>query len=247
MLSQDRSNAMKSTNGESTVEAPKLKPTRKAPQSLAITIPKIDYRTMQITVVGKSPLIVHAWSAKAIRMMLDKQMGISSAGREKKNPLNDFRDSLYLLPNNAGYGIPAPAFKACIVSGANDVSMKMTECKRAIHVCSYTVPLQCPPLAKEHWTDWDHKHAKELKVEHQRGCSMRQDLVRLESGVADIRFRGCFPVWKCQLEVEYNARVLTAEQVVNLFQSGGLACGVGEWRPSSPVSRSGEFGRFTVE
>ncbi len=202
---------------------------------------------MQITVVGKTPLIVHAWSSKAIKMMLDKQMGIASAGREKKDPLKDFRESLYVLPNNAGYGVPAPAFKACIVSGANDVELKMTEIKRAVHVCSYTVPLICPPLAKEHWTDWDHKHEKELKREHSLGCSMRQDLVRLESGVADIRFRGCFPIWKCVLEVEFNAKVLSGEQVVNLFQSGGLGCGICEWRPSSPTCRSGEFGRFNVE
>lgn len=202
---------------------------------------------MEITVKSKSPLIVHAWSAKAIRMMLDKQMGIASPGREKKNPLNDFRESLYHLPDDAGLGVPAPAFKACIVSGANDIELKMTEIKRCVHVASYTVPLICPPLAKEHWTEWDHKHESELEKYHAWGCSMRQDLVRLESGVADIRFRGCFPIWKCKMLVEYNSKVLTVEQVVNLFQSGGLGCGIGEWRPSSPECRSGEFGRFEVE
>jgi hypothetical protein len=192
-------------------------------------------------------------------------MGIASSGREKKDPIKDFRDSLYVIQDQTlvakenaehsdrlnrtiiGYGIPAPAFKACIVSGANDVEMKMTEIKRAVHVCSYTVPIIAPPLAKEHYTEWDHKHDKELKFEHSKGCSMRQDLVRLESGVADVRFRGQFPVWECQLEVEFNSRVLTAEQVANLFQSGGMGCGIGEWRPSSPISRSGEFGRFSVK
>lgn len=214
--------------------------------SLAVTIPKISYKTMQITVRGKSPLIVHAWSAKAIKMMLDKQMGIASAGRSKKDPLADFRESLYVLPNDEGFGVPAPAFKACIVSGANDIELKMTEVKRCVHVSFYTVKLHCPPLDKKHWTEWDYKYEKELKREHELGCSMRQDLVRLESGVADIRFRGCFPIWQCILEIEYNSKVLTAEQVVNLFQSGGLGCGIGEWRPSSPECRSGEFGRFEV-
>lgn len=231
----------------------KLPPSTRVPEnghaeapSMAVTLPRINYRTMQVHIRGKSPLIVHAWSAKAVRMMLNKQMGIASPGREKKNPLNDFRESLYVLPDGKGYGVPAPAFKACIVSGANDVELKMTEVKRCVHVSFYTVPLICPPLAKEHYTEWDHKHEKELKVEHGFGCSMRQDLVRLESGVADIRFRGCYPVWECKLDVEFNEKVLTAEQVVNLFQSGGLGCGIGEWRPSSPESRSGEFGRFGV-
>lgn len=215
--------------------------------SIGVVIPKFTYQTIKITVVGRSPLIVHAWSAKAIKMMLDKQRGIASPGREKKNPLQDFRDSLYVLPEKKGFGIPAPAFKACIVSGANDVELKMTEVKRAVHVNFYTVPLICPPLQKKLWTDWDHTYEKQLKYEHSLGCSMRQDLVRLDSGVADVRFRGCFPIWECELEVEFNSKVLSLEQVVNLFQSGGLGAGVGEWRPSAPVCRSGEYGRFSVK
>jgi len=216
-------------------------------RGLSVIIPKMVYKTIQIVVRGKSPLIVHAWSAKAIRMMLDKQMGVASPGRDKKDPLQDFKESLYFLPDNKGLGVPAPMFKACVVSGANDVEMKMTEIKRCIHVQSYTVPVIAPPLDRQHWTEWDVKLEKDLEQYHNWGCSMRQDLVRLDSGVADIRFRGCFPVWKCALEVDYNTKVLTTEQVVNLFQSGGLGCGIGEWRPSAPVCRSGEFGRFEVE
>lgn len=179
-------------------------------------------------------------------MMLDKQMGIASSGRNKKDPLSDFRGSLYYLPQGKGLGVPSPAFKACIVGGANDVELKMTEVKRCVHVNFYTTPIIAPPLAPELWTDWDHKYSDEIKQEHEWGCSMRMDLVRLESGVADIRFRGCFPIWEAELEVEYNAKVLTAEQVVNLFQSGGYGCGICEWRPSAPECRSGEYGRFEV-
>lgn len=201
---------------------------------------------MEVTVKGKSPLIVHAWSAKAIRMMLGKQTGEPSAGRDKKDPLADFIGSLYHLPNDAGLGVPSPAFKACIVSGANDVELKMTEVKRCVHVVDYYTKIIAPQLAKENYTEWDTKHEKELEKYHGWGCSMRQDLVRLESGVADIRFRGCFPIWGAKIQIEFNSRSLTADQVVNLFQSGGLGCGIGEWRPSSPECRSGEYGRFEV-
>lgn len=212
-----------------------------------VTIPKLRVRTIEVKIVGKSPLIIHAWSAKAVKMMLDKQMGKSSAGREKKNPIEDFKGSLYYLPNKAGFGIPAPSFKAAIVSAANDVDMKMTEVKRALHVSSYHVPIVAEPLPKELWSDDDHEYAKQIEFEHKFGCSMRRDMVRLESGVADVRFRGSWPNWKCTLQVEYNEAVLTAEQVVNLISAAGYGCGIGEWRPSSPNVRSGEFGRFSVE
>jgi len=214
--------------------------------TLAVHIPKITFQVMQVAVRGKSPLIVHAWSAKAVRMMLGKQTGEASPGKGKKNPLEDFIGSLYHLSDDAGLGVPSPAFKACIVSGANDVDMKMTEVKRCVHVLDYFTRIDAPPLDKSIWTEWDHKYEKELTKYHKWGCSMRQDLVRLSTGVADIRFRGSFPVWSAKINVEFNAKVLTADQIVNLFQIGGLGCGIGEWRPSSPECRSGEFGRFEV-
>lgn len=213
----------------------------------AVTIPKLRQQTIHVKITGKSPLIVHAWNAKAVRMMLDKQMGVASAGRAKKDPLADFKGSLYYLPNKQGFGIPAPSFKAAIVSAANDVEMKMTEVKRGLHVNSYLVPIIAPPLAKENYTEYDEQYKSKLEFEHEHGCQMRMDMVRLESGVADIRFRGCFPIWSATLEVEYNESVLSAEQVVNLISAAGYGCGIGEWRPSSPNVRSGEFGRFNVE
>ena len=215
-------------------------------QATSVTIPKLRYRTMHITVVSKTALIVHAWSAKAVRMMLDKQMGIPTAGREKKDPLQDFQQSLYYLPDKKGFGIPAPSFKAALVTAANDVELKQTETKRNVHVNSYLVPIIAPPLDKSNWTDWDTKYEKELEFEHSQGVQMRMDLVRLESGVADIRFRGCFPLWKCDLEIEFNEAVISAAQLTNLVQAAGQS-GIGEWRPSSPNVKSGEFGRFAVQ
>lgn len=214
---------------------------------LPVRIPKLTFQEMIVCVEGKSPLIVHAWSSKAIRMMLGKQLGEASPGREKKDPLEDFKQSLYYLPNNEGLGVPSPAFKACIVSGANEVEMKMTEVKRCVHVVDYYTKIEAPPLDRAIWTEWDVKYEKELEQYHKWGCSMRQDLVRLSTGVADIRFRGSFPIWSAKIRVEFNNRALTADQVVNLFQSGGLGCGIGEWRPSAPECRSGEFGRFKVQ
>lgn len=224
------------SNGEATTATP----------SRVASIARLRIEKVHVTIVGKTSLIVHAWSAKAVRQMLDKQMGTATAGREKKNPVNDFKESLYRLPNNAGLGFPSICFKAAAVSAANDVSLKMTECRRSIHVNAELVKIIADPLPKELYTDWDLKHAKEIEFEHQHGCQMRMDMVRLESGVADIRFRGCFPKWKCLLEVEYNANAFSLDQVVNLINAAGQS-GVGEWRPSSPQVRSGEFGRFAVE
>jgi len=211
-----------------------------------VDLPDWKVEVCHITVVGKSPVIVHAWSAKAIRMMLDKQMGIASSGREKKDPFADFVGSLYPVPGETfRFGIPAPAFKAAAVTAANDVELKMTQMRRAFHVQTYTVPVDSDPLPGP-LTEYDVKYAKELKPYHQLGISMRMDIVRLETGVADIRFRGHWPNWKCTLEIEYNPRMITMQQLINLFRAAGYGSGVCEWRPSAPQCRSGEFGRFEV-
>jgi hypothetical protein len=64
----------------------------------AITLPKLDIGLVDITVAGETPLIVHAWSAKAKREMLDKMMGVPKPGtKPPKEPLTEFQESLYRL------------------------------------------------------------------------------------------------------------------------------------------------------
>ena len=212
-----------------------------------VDVPELETRVVRIPIVSRTPLLVHNWSQKAIRMMLDKQMGIASKGREKKDPFEDFHGSLYRSSTGELNGFPSPAFKACAVSAANSVELKMTQMKQAFHVNFYAVTILAEPLAEQHKTEWDNEYAAKLAPFHKLGIGMRSDIVRLESGVADIRFRGWFPEWRCELEVEYNPRMLTLAQLLNLFRSGGSGVGIGEWRPGSPNCRSGEFGRFDVQ
>lgn len=97
-----------------------------------IEIPAMDFRMATLHVVGDSPLIVHAWSEKAKRMMLEKQMKKATKGKEVRDPFAEFLDSLYWLserpadvtPENfsevaktAKFGFPALAFKAAAVNG----------------------------------------------------------------------------------------------------------------------------------
>lgn len=69
----------------------------KKTESTPINIPAINIQEFDLRLVGDSPLIVHAWSDKAKKMMLDKQMKKATSGREAKDPFQDFTDSLYWL------------------------------------------------------------------------------------------------------------------------------------------------------
>jgi hypothetical protein len=72
--------------------------------------------------------------------------------------------------------------------------------------------------------------------------SMREDMVRLPSRVADIRHRGEFKDWSATITLQVNTSSLSVEQLANLFLIAGFAVGVGEWRPE----RNGQYGRFEV-
>lgn len=74
------------------------------------------------------------------------------------------------------------------------------------------------------------------------GPFMREDMVRIAMGTADIRHRGEFRDWHVVVSVRYNASVLSAEQIINLFNVAGFATGCGEYRPS----RDGSYGMFHV-
>lgn len=183
-----------------------------------IVLPPLKIEWMEIRIVGDSPLICHAWSTKAKQQMLDKQQKRAKQGREAKNPERDFQESLYHL-EGGGYGYPTAAFKNAAVDACSHVEgVTKVEARGAFHVVGEMAQLEGEPR-------------------------MREDMVRVGMGTADIRYRGEFPQWSCQLRIRYNERVLSAEQIVNLFNVAGFAIGVGDWRPQ----RDGSHGMFHVE
>ena len=79
-----------------------------------------------------------------------------------------------------------------------------------------------------------------------KGCipEMREDMVRIGQGSADLRYRGEFKNWYMEFELQYNASgAMSLEQIINCINAGGFACGIGEWRPE----KDGAFGTFHIE
>lgn len=206
-----------------------MAPSAAATVETPISIPKIDVRQMEITLIGDTALICHRWSEKAKKEILDKQMKKAKTAKTAKDPDRDFMESLYWLTTQpdkvsaaaieaAKFGFPSVAFKAAAVTAAGDVDgAKKTEMRRRFHVDGEFVEIEGAPI-------------------------MRDDMVRVGMGTADIRFRGMFPSWRTTIRVSYNASAISPEQIVNLFNLAGFGVGVGEWRPE----KDGQFGRFHV-
>jgi hypothetical protein len=190
-----------------------------------VNIPAINIKRFQITLVGDSPLIVHRFAEKARKELLDRNMKKAKAAKEAQNPVKEFIDSLYWLSGKpeecteegfekaikegAKFGFPSVAFKAAAVSAGFrcGVTKNKTIANGAFHIDGEYVEISGTP-------------------------EMREDIVRL-SGIGappDIRYRGEFKEWEATFTVKYNASVFSAEQIINLFNLGGFACGIGEWR-----------------
>lgn len=206
-----------------------------------IEIRPIEIKKVTVRVVGDTPLIMHAWSEKAKRMMLEAQMGIAKGKKkEVKNPADDFIRSMYWLTpmpedgtmesfeeaiaNGARFGFPVTAFKQAAISAA--YRMGWAKDKMSMRGAFYI--------------DSDENGMIEI---HSDTPEMREDMVKVGMGTADIRYRGEFKNWYADLTISYNVNgQYSLENIVNIINAGGYVCGVGEWRPE----RDGQYGMFHV-
>lgn len=191
-----------------------------------VTIQKLDRRRAIIPIVGETELIVHNFSEKEKSKMRDLQAQKVKKKKEPKNPEAEYEASMYLMPDGESHGFPAVGFKSAIVGGSRFFDgITMTAMKLAIHVRG---------------------EGEQQLVKIEGEPHMREDMVRLATGVADLRYRAAYWPWRATLEVIYAANLITLEGVVNLTNAGGMG-GVGEWRPSAPKSMTGIYGTFAVE
>lgn len=201
----------------------------------------IKTRQVTIRIVGDTPLIMHAWSEKAKRMMLDTQMG-KSKGRKKesKNPIEDFIRSAYWLtpmPEN----MTEEGFNKAIADGAK-FGFPVTAIKQAAISAAYRLgwSKDKASLRPAFFIEGDANGMVEI---HSDAPIMREDMVRVGNGSADIRYRAEFRNWYADLVITFNENGnYDLETICNIINAGGYACGIGEWRPE----RDGSYGMFHV-
>lgn len=210
---------------------------KKEVEATTITIPAIDKRTLSVKLVGDSPLIVHRWSEKAKKQILDNAMGAAKKGKEPKRPLQEYADAFYWItekPDFDGmtdekilkavekgrFGFPTVAFKKAAIDAAYQQKAidKKTTMRGAFHIEGELVEIEGRP-------------------------TIREDPVKIGMNGADLRYRPEFPEWSVTLPITYNPNAVTPEQIVNALNIAGFSNGVGEWR----AERDGVYGRFHVE
>jgi hypothetical protein len=188
-----------------------------------IQISRIDARTIDVPILGTTPLIMHRFSEKAKRQMLDNMQGRKSP-KESKDPQAEFEAAAYRLADG-GYGSPSTAFKKATIGGARFFAgVTMTALRQSMF------------FRGERGDDGQDM------VRITGEPRMREDVVTVGRGT-DLRYRPEFPEWSAVLRVTYVVSMLTEGSVLSLIDAGGMGVGVGEWRPE----KGGTFGTFQID
>ena len=206
-----------------------------------LEIRPINMKKVTLRVQGTTPLIMHAWSEKAKRMMLEAQMGAAKGKKkEPKNPVEDFIRSMYWLT-------PMPeemtedAFEKAIADGAK-FGFPVTAFKQAAISAAFRMGWSKDKMSLRGVFFIDSNEDGMIEI-HSDKPIMREDMVKVGMGTADIRYRGEFRNWYADMTVIYNENGnYSLENIINIINAGGYVCGVGEWRPE----RDGQNGMFQV-
>lgn len=218
-----------------------------------IVINPIHIETATVTIIGDSPLIVHAWGEKAKREMLEsqKKQKKDKKARPVRDEFAEFMDALYWLTPKpeehtreafeeaieagAKFGFPTIAIKDAALAASyragiipNQVGMKCAFRLRAIEGA-------------------DLGTGSELCViDTDEPPRCREDMVKIGgiSKVADLRYRPEFRNWRMRLKIELiQTGTFSMSSIINALNMGGFMNGIGEWR----MERDGDFGAFHVQ
>lgn len=193
-----------------------------------VELPALKIKRATLSIVGISPLLTHAWDEKSKEQMRAKQQKQAKMAKAAKDPVACFNGAKYLDLEGRDC-VPVLAFKNAIVSASRFIGkeLPMTVLRGALFVRGQTRNAKGEDL---------------IVLEFER-CEMREDMVRVGMGTADMRYRPEYHGWKVKLPIEYNENVVSLAQIVNLVRLAGFSVGICEWRPE----KDGQHGRFDVE
>jgi hypothetical protein len=208
-------------------------------KTIDIDSPNIIETSFEI--VGLTPLVVHNWDIKALAQMLGPRFGKVLEKNGVKDPEAEYRASRYISTKRWD-GFPAGAFRAACVGACRVLKEpSMTLAKTLFHILpdGESIPIDIPELGL--------KFKPKPLVRIQGEPEMRTDMIRVDNGNPDVRFRAEYWPWSATLRVRFNSDVLSPNAMASLIYLAGTHQGIGEMRPSAPVNCTGENGQWALK
>jgi hypothetical protein len=203
-------------------------------QTATYTIQAPNFQTLEVTIEGTAPLMIHRFSQKMMGAIKEKQTAKDQVSRKRapKDYVAEFNGARYV--SRQGWdGFYAGSIRNAMIGAIRHVDgLQMTRAKGLLFVEAEGFDkFDGTPLVRILGT----KPAHDTRP------------VRLESGVADLRNRPRYDAWSAKLRIRFDADHISASDVVNLLARAGAQVGICEGRPGAPNSNGIGFGTFEVK
>ena len=192
----------------------------------AITITRIAMAESRIHIVGASPLVPHAVSAKGKGSLLfpaPKKNAAEKATSMKHEPFEEFRDAAYKFLDEdrqpTRLYMPAGAFHGAMARVAIDMAgAKKAQIGRLTKVPGDKIAIWGTP---------------QLWMTVVRSSDMAR--------TPDVRTLPILPEWCCTIHVSYVSSLIKELSIVNLLAAAGEIIGIGDGRPEKGKLSMGCF------
>jgi hypothetical protein len=239
--SKDCAAVKKPYNKKVNMPSVKLDKTSRIPNGEKTALPRLDIKVdapsfmeMQCEIIGISPLVVHRFSQKAKKLMLDSMITPPKGGARKKrdalDPDAEYNGARYV--SEEGWdGFNVSGVRNALISACRLTGIKMTMAKLCIFVHA----------------DGRDKDENQYSLIRIHGTPERLDMIgRLKTGAPNPTFRPKYFPWKCNLRIAFDTLMIQEKDILNLLIRVGMQVGFGEGRPDSRESAGMGWGLFKV-
>jgi hypothetical protein len=192
-----------------------------------LVIPPQRVERIPIIIGGADMLVTHRFSQKARQEIRDKQAQKAQTKKQARNPHAEYIESKYIDQDKYWDGLPCAAIRRAIIDAASFVD-GVTK-----------VHLRGAVFIEAQGKDMDLLNIIPIHAQREE---MREDVVRLPTGSADLRYRAAYYNWGCKFTVKLDPDILNPEQLMHLVQRAGFSIGLCEARPQ----KSGDWGQFDI-
>jgi len=189
-------------------------------EKIQVKVKPLDARKLKVTVYGDC-LLMDKMTDEVKQSITDKQTGKEMSKKEKRNIDKEIKDAIHKTSKGV-IGYPSAGFKAGMVESASRVGDKFFSkdlVRGAIKIINQKEGLI--PI----------KFKKQDVLEHTIN--------------PNTKYSPAFHDWEAELEILYDAKNISASDIINLINYAGFYRGVGIWSPR--CKSSGEYGMYQVK
>jgi hypothetical protein len=186
---------------------------------------------IELTLQGTSLLVIHNFNEKAKQEIRDKQQKVAKKAKEVRDPNAEFLLNRY-VDEQGRECVPITAIKKSMVSAGTAMdNLTKVGIRQALFVDgvlspgSALVPIETPDC--------------KLAI-----GSMREDAVTIGINTRGLAYRPEYRNWQIRVRVEYNPRLVSKAQLLELAAAAGWGVGICEGRPEKTSALG--WGRFKV-